>query len=110
MQTCLSIVEAISEHRAAVIIDEQSYDSDCNMISRPLAEATGKVEAEAFIVLARTPCATPDDVQAKVCYFVNEKVGERSLPVECLGHEEYGGFDVFEEFIRSLILSAVEGA
>lgn len=100
----LTITQAMLEHRAAVLIDEQSYDNDCNAILQSLAEATGKVEAEAFITLAKAPCADDAEVQVKLSYFLNEQIGERSLPVDCLGHEEYGGFEVFEQFIRSLLL------
>lgn len=109
MHTHLTVTQAILEHRAAVQVDEQSYDSDCNAILQSLADATGHVEAEAFIALAKAPCADDAEVQVKLAYFLNEQIGERSLPVECLGHEEYGGFEVFEEFVRSLVLSQ-EGA
>jgi hypothetical protein len=49
---------------------------------------------------------SPADVQAKIDYLLNERVGMRSTPLECLGQEEYGGWDMHEVLIRSLLLPA----
>lgn len=107
MHSHLTVTTAIESHRATVVIDETSYLEDGTPVSDAVAAATGVAEAASFMAFCATPCLTPADVQAKIDYLLNEHVGMRSTPLECLGHEEYGAWDTFEAFIRSLALPAL---
>jgi len=106
----ITVEEAICAHRAAVLVDEKSYRRDNNPKSKKLADRTGAAEIVAYTALATVPCRSAADVQAKVDYILNGAVGVRETPLECLGNEEYGGWNCFEAFLRSLVVPVVEGS
>jgi hypothetical protein len=103
-----TVEEAIQSHREAVLVDEASYGDDFEPISTEVAERSGEAEEAAFKAMALIPCTSPEDVQAKISYVLNGSVGVRQEIVQCLGDESYGGWDVFEGFLRSLTLPAAE--
>lgn len=100
----ISLEEAIKQHREAVLADEASFDDHHNPIDDMPAERTGADEVAAFRVLTNIPCMSSSDVQAKLDYVLNGSIGIRQPMLECLGDEEYGAWDGFEAFLRSLLL------
>jgi hypothetical protein len=106
----ITVEEAISAHRAAVLVDERSFRRDNLPKSKKLADRTGAAEIVAYTALAAVPCRSAADVQAKLDYILNGAVGVRETPLECLGNMEYGGWTCFEAFLRSLVVPVVEGA
>ncbi len=102
----LTVEKAIQQHRNAVLLDEASYGDDFNPINEALAERTGAAEEAAFQAMALAPCSSHEDIQAKIDYVLNGSIGVRQEIVQCLGDESYGGWDVFEAFLRSLRLSS----
>ena len=99
-----SVQQAIATHRQAVMSDEASFTDAGIPIDDDLAERTGAAELEAFITLAKTPCASDADVQAKLDYVLHGSVGERTTMLGCLGLDEYGGEEVHAAFLRSLVV------
>jgi hypothetical protein len=96
-------LRAIAAHRAAVEVDEASFDANCKPISKKLAAATWADEIAAFKAFAAAPCQTADDVQRKLSYILNGSVGVRTSLIECLTEEAYGGDKALEAFLRSLV-------
>ncbi|MCK8779059.1 hypothetical protein M0654_03575 [Rhizobium sp. NTR19] len=99
-----AVKAAIKAHQKAVLADEGSFDDHHNPVSEELAEQTGAAEVAAFKVMATAPCSTHDEVQAKLRYVLDGSVGVRTPIIECLGDEEYGAWEGFEAFLRSLVL------
>jgi hypothetical protein len=97
---------AVASHMEAVGIDECSFDANGNALSEKLAEETRVVEVERFSAFIRTPCQSPEDVQAKLRYILHGTVGDRDDLLTCLTIPEYGGDHGWEDFLRSLLLSA----
>lgn len=97
----------IDAHREAVLVDEASFDDDGNSLDAAQAEKTGNVERAAFIEFVSAPCTSPDDVQAKLRYLLDDTVGERDTHLDCL--IDYGD-RLLEQFLRSLLVEGVEAA
>jgi hypothetical protein len=106
----ITVEEAISAHRAAVLVDEKSFRKDNVPKSKKLADRTGAAEVAAFKALASVQCRSAEDIQSKLDYILNGAVGVRETPLECLGNMEYGGWECFEAFLRSLVVPVAEGA
>jgi len=101
----MDIRQAIDRHHHAVIIDEASFDASGKAISAATAAQTGNAEREAFIAFVSAPCRSPEDVQAKVTYLLAGTVGDRDSLLDCL--YSYGD-DLWERFLRSLLVEGVE--
>lgn len=99
-----NISEVIAAHREAVIVDERSYYQDGEYVSKAMAAATGAKERAAYMAFCTVQCETADDIQAKLDYLLNGTVDDRETLMQCLGAEEYGGWDYFEKYLRSLIV------
>lgn len=104
-----TIAEAIQQHREAVAADEAMFDANGVCLDGEEAEITAAKEAAAFVSLCKAPCVTADDIQTKLSYVCDETVGDRDRYIDLLGCDSHGGFDVFEVFLRSMILPS-EGA
>lgn len=96
----------ISAHVAAVQADEAMFDEAGYLcVDGAEAEATQKAEQAAFIAMVDAPCASPYDVAAKVEYFLNGTVGDRSSLIEYLS--EYGdGDDLTPRLLQSLVVAS----
>lgn len=104
MNTHHKITDLIEIHRQVVLVDEKSYDDDGHELDIELAYKTGAAEAAAFKAMAEAPCLSHDDVQAKISYLLNGSIGERTPLMECLGYDEYGGWDSNVAFLKSLMI------
>ncbi|MBT1155712.1 hypothetical protein J1C56_08920 [Aminobacter anthyllidis] len=102
-QTPSSIIELIEAHRAAVTADEAMFDGDGECLDDAGAEATQRAEQKAFLALALAHCRTTSDVTAKVAYFVNGTVGNRSSLIDYLAVYGEGNDDLFAGLLASLV-------
>jgi hypothetical protein len=101
------VSSAINAHLDAVHADEAQFTNAGVAIDNAAAEETHAIEVKRFDALVRTPCHSPDDVQAKIRYFMHGSVGERSSLIECLSHEQYGladDMDGVRRLLQSLLL------
>lgn len=94
----------ISAHRAAILIDEASFDDDGKALDAAQAEKTGNAERAAFIEFVSVPCTSPEEVQAKLRYLLDGTVGERDTHMDCL--IDYGD-TLLGTLLRSLVLEDV---
>lgn len=72
------IAKLIEAHRAAVLVDEANFTDDGEAIDDAAALASGELERKAFVRLVDAQCASDDEVQSKLQYFMHGTIGERS--------------------------------
>jgi hypothetical protein len=98
------IVDAINAHLVAVHSDEAQFNDAGVAIDDAAVEETHAVEVKHFNALIRTPCQSPEDVQAKLRYILHGTVGDRDELLTCLTIPEYAGDRGWEDFLRSLLV------
>lgn len=104
------IASRIEDHRRAVIADEASFTADGVAIDEGAARRTGEDEANTFVDLKLAECASHDEVQAKLGYFLDGTIGERGSLIQYLFEESHGadpedGLDPLENFLRSMLIA-----
>ena len=105
------VIHQIEAHRAAVMADEANFDDDGTAVDEAKAKDSGNREAEAFKLLVREQCTSAADVQAKLDYFLNGAIGQRSSLLDYLFEESHGAAHPYltqpplEAFLRSLVIT-----
>jgi len=98
-----SIASLILAHRTAVLAGEAMFADDCRCLSGAGAKATEEVERQAFIALVGAPCLSVENVAAKIDYFVNGTVADRSSLIDYLTEYSDGDFDLTRRLLQSMI-------
>lgn len=112
----IPVMEAIEHHRNAWAFDDSLYlehgvardDIDDTAIN-----ASNEDEIAAFRIMAKAPCSTDAEVQAKLNYLFEGKAYGSASVYDSLSEDRYqdeedqgtGNGNLFREFVQSLILS-----
>lgn len=99
-------LELIAAHKAAVLADEAMFDGDGNCLDVAGAAATEQSEKQAFIALVDAPCRSSEEVSAKIDYFLNGTIGERSTLIEYLTAYGEDLEDLHRRLLQSLVIKS----
>lgn len=102
----LQALELIEAHKLAVAADEAMFDDDGNCIDATGADGTEQSERQAFIALVDAPCHSSEEMAAKVDYFLNGTIGERSTLIEYLTEYGDGSNDLHRRLLQSLVVKS----